>query len=59
MVGPEGVTWNMVDGHVVIKPEVEEEYKKDWAQANLKYGDNGMACSASNPENLSDSYRAV
>lgn len=37
--GPEGATWDMVDGHVVIKPEVEEEYKKDWAAANLKYGD--------------------
>ena len=37
--GPEGVAWDMVDGHVVIKPEVEEEYKRDWAAANQKYGD--------------------
>lgn len=37
--GPEGVAWDMVDGHVVIKPEVEEEYKRDWAAATQKYGD--------------------
>ncbi|MCM3746418.1 hypothetical protein M3223_03530 [Paenibacillus pasadenensis] len=39
--GIEGVTWDMVDGHVVKKPEVQAELDKDWAAASQKYL-NGM-----------------
>lgn len=37
-LGREGVTYDMVDGKPVMKPEVLEEYKKDKNAAGLKYG---------------------